>query len=258
MKISGEIVICLLSAFVNQAGAICKAVPGSSNWPSATDWSSLNSTLNGALMQTTTATLPGAPCHPSEPTYNNDTCSAIQKEWFTWDFHEASPVSTAFNNWNNDTCLPYYLFPCSTGGYPTYVVNATSPGHVQAAVNFAREKNIRLNVKTSGHDFLGRSVAPNSLSIWLYHMHGLQIHDDFKPDCRAHCETTGPAVTFSAGDTHGIVYAAANKSGLMVPVAGGPSVSYGGFVTGGGHSKNNVPRTTQQKARTNFLSHLKA
>jgi hypothetical protein len=39
---------------------------------------------------------------------------------------------------------------------PDYQLTVTSPAQVQAAVKFATEKNIRLTVLNSGHDFLGR------------------------------------------------------------------------------------------------------
>ena len=46
------------------------------------------------------------------------------------------PVSTLWNNWNNDTCLPDPKLPCSDDGYPSLVVNATTARHVQLAVDF--------------------------------------------------------------------------------------------------------------------------
>jgi hypothetical protein len=36
---------------------------------------------------------------------------------------------------------------CTQGGYPSYVVNVTTVQQVQAAVNFARNNNIRLVIK---------------------------------------------------------------------------------------------------------------
>ena len=137
----------LLAVLVVVVDARCKNIPGSSGWPSTSAWSSFNKTLGGALIQTTTANLPAAPCHPQLPTYNNATCAAIQKEWYTWAFHEANPVSNGINNWNNDSCLPSAAYPCTTAGYPSYVVNASTVPQVQAAVNFARQNNIRLNIK---------------------------------------------------------------------------------------------------------------
>ena len=57
---------------------------------------------------------------------------------------------------SNDSCLPDPKYPCTGEGFSIYVVKATSAEHVAAGVNFARNHNIRLNVKGTGHDYLGR------------------------------------------------------------------------------------------------------
>lgn len=230
-----------LSALVGNAHAACKTVPGTPRWPSSEEWASFNTSLGGVLLMPPP---PGGVCHQGQPNYNPTLCPTVIKEWNTSStFHEDDPVSSLENNWNNDTCLPYPQLPCSGLGYPIYVVNATKAEHVQKAINFARERNIRLNVKASGHDYLGRSVAPNSLSIWLHYMQGIQLHNSFTPQGGKDCDCTpegltpnGPAITFSAGDDHGHVHAAASTISMVVPVAGAPTVCYGGYVTGGGHS----------------------
>lgn len=231
-------------SLAGRASAACKAVPGTSGWPSPQDWANFNNSLGGALLMPPP---PGGVCHQGEPNYNPGLCPTVAVEWVTsFAFHEDDPISNAFNNWNNDSCLPSPepQVPCSGEGYPIYVVNATKAEHVQKAIDFARERNIRLNVKCSGHDYLGRSVAPNSLSIWVHNMHGIQIHDSFTPqghsgDCNCVPEglnASAPAITFMAGDNNGQVYSAAAAVGMAVPVTGGPQVCYGGYMTGGGHS----------------------
>ena len=47
-----------------------------------------------------------------------------------------------------------------------YAVAARTPHDVVAAVNFARDNNLRLVVKGGGHSYLGTSNAPDSLLIW--------------------------------------------------------------------------------------------
>lgn len=227
------IVGSFLSAGKTQA--VCKAVPGSAGWPTTAEWANFNRSVAGALLRSPP---PGGVCHSGEPNYNTTECPGVEAAWMTsWTFHEDNPISNGYNNWNNDSCLPYPGYPCSGEGYPVYTVNATTSDQVQATIDFARENNIRLNVKASGHDFLGRSVAPNSLSIWLHYMNRIQLHDSYEPQgdvCNS--ETYGPAITFSAGDTHGMVYGAASSIGMAVPIAGAPTVCYGGYVTGGGYS----------------------
>jgi hypothetical protein len=60
--------------------------------------------------------------------------------------------------YTNRTCLPGHdrTSPCTIGYYPEYVINSSSVAHVQAGVNFARRYNIRLVIKNTGHDFLGK------------------------------------------------------------------------------------------------------
>jgi hypothetical protein len=133
--------------------AECKVIPGSAGWPSCADWDALNQTLGGQLIKPTP---PGAVCHSDQPTYNNATCAVIAQQWSNYTFHADNPVSTDWDNANNDTCLPDPAQPCSPIGYPVYVVNATTPEHVAMGVNFAAANNIRLIVKATGHDYLGR------------------------------------------------------------------------------------------------------
>jgi len=234
--------IASLLALVQHSLAACKAVPGTQQWPSTQEWARFNQSLGGVLLMPPP---PGGVCHPGEPNYDAALCPTVAKEWFSsWPFHADDPISNAYTNWNNDSCIPDPSAPCSGRGYPIYVVNATTAEHVQQAVTFARNNNIRLNVKSSGHDFLGRSVAPNSLSIWLHYMQGIQLHESFKPngfnnDCDYIPEginASAPAITFSPGDNHRTVYAAASSIGMAIPVASEPNVCYGGYVTGAGHS----------------------
>lgn len=53
---------------------------------------------------------------------------------------------------------------CKIGGYPAFALNATSAAHVQSVVQFVAKHNIRLNVKSTGHSFTGRSTAFGSIS----------------------------------------------------------------------------------------------
>lgn len=43
---------------------------------------------------------------------------------------------------------------CTLGGFPEYVGNVTSAAQVQLAVNFARNLNIRLVIKNTGHEYV--------------------------------------------------------------------------------------------------------
>jgi hypothetical protein len=96
---------------------------------------------------------------------------AVRAAWTDDGVHLESPVSIDYPIWANNSCNP--IFPngmsvggdpgagmtgCSIGLYPFYVVNATDASDVQAALRFAKDNNIRLNVKATGHNFMGRCV----------------------------------------------------------------------------------------------------
>ena len=53
--------------------------------------------------------------------------------------------------------------------------------NVVAAIDFARDKNLRLVVKGTGHSYLGTSNAPDSLLVWTRAMNKVTLHDAFKP-----------------------------------------------------------------------------
>lgn len=45
---------------------------------------------------------------------------------------------------------------CSIGTLPRYAINATTLEDVAAGVQFAKHKNIRLAIRNTGHDSIGR------------------------------------------------------------------------------------------------------
>jgi hypothetical protein len=147
----------LFLASSSNHGPKCKAVPGTRSWPSDLEWGNLNSSLSGQLLKPSP---PGAVCHPTQPTFDLLSCPAVMAGWKTTKWHSDDPVSVPENNWNNDTCLPIPTYPCTGEGYPIYVVNATSAKDVKKGVDFARKNNVRLIVKATGHDYLGRYVCP--------------------------------------------------------------------------------------------------
>ena len=152
------------------------------------------------------------------------------------------------------TLVPEPKYPCTGAGFPVYVVNASTSEHVAAGINFARTHHIRLNVKGSGHDYLGRhvkvsvkslshhgltycnrSTAPNSLSIWTKHIRGIEFHDAFQPQGCHDCESV-PAATLGAGEDWGQLYTAAHAHGRTFVGGTGDTIGLGGYLTGGGHS----------------------
>ena len=111
----------------------CKSVPGTPSWPSTELWNQLNASTDGRLLRPAP---PGAVCHPGQPTYDAGQCPAVESGWKVYDFHSADPVSSMWNQFNNDSCLPNASYPCSRQGYPQFVINATTAQHVKLGVDF--------------------------------------------------------------------------------------------------------------------------
>ena len=84
---------------------------------------------------------------------------------------------------------------CTLGYYPVLVIMAKTVAHIQAGINFARENNLRLIIRNTGHDFLGRSVGWGALVINTHSFQDIKFTDSW----RSPGHYSGPAVTVGAG-----------------------------------------------------------
>lgn len=91
--------------------------------------------------------------NPIALSYPTDSCPPI---------NATAGSSCTLGDQPNDTCPNGNLTTavpagsCSIGDQPRYTVNATAVADVAVGVNFARERNIRLVVRNTGHDLLRR------------------------------------------------------------------------------------------------------
>lgn len=108
---------------------------------------------------------------------------------------------------------------CTLGGYPVYVINATTVAHVQLGINFARNSNLRLVVKNNGHDFAAKSAGAGALSIWTHYLNEIFFADGHESPYG------GPVFKIGPGAEVQEVYAAADEAGVSV-VGGIGRVSY--------------------------------
>ncbi|KAK4235745.1 hypothetical protein C8A03DRAFT_17560 [Achaetomium macrosporum] len=211
----------------------CKAFPGDPSWPSEDEWSRLNKTLGGALLKPLP---PASVCYSTSPNFNAEACRFLVNNGSRTTFYLDDPV-TILTQWpQGNTCLlsPNPAGNCTQGGFPAYVVNATTVKHVQAAVNFARNKNIRLVIKNTGHDSVGRSTGAGSLSVWTHYLKGFEFLPEYsQPGGNYH----GPAARVGAGLQVWEAFAHAERHNVTLVGASCLTVgSYGGWITGGGHS----------------------
>ena len=125
-------------------------------------------------------------CDGSLPiTSGNDAIANIQNPFYIGDQPGGTQVSGWFDAWA----------PAPSA----YAVKAQSSGDVAAAVNFARENNLRLVAKGAGHSYQGTSNAPDSLLIWTRAVNKVTLHDAFTPRGGEGKALPSPAVTAGAG-----------------------------------------------------------
>jgi hypothetical protein len=95
----------------------------------------------------------------------------------------------------------------------SYAINVTDAATVAAGVNFAREHNVRLVVKNTGHDFLGRSAGKGALALWTHHLKGIEVLNYTSSGY------TGPAMRLGAGMQVLEIYEAAAARGFRTVVS---------------------------------------
>ena len=120
---------------------------------------------------------------------------------------------------------------------PSVYAVAARTQDIAAAVNFARDNNLRLAIKGGGHSYQGTSNAPDSLLIWTRQMHDIEMHDAFVPHGCEQVLKPQPAVTVGAGTIGMQAYqAVTTKGGKYIQGGGCTTVCLGGLVQSGGFS----------------------
>ncbi len=103
-----------------------------------------------------------------------------------------------------------------------YAVAAESASDIAAAVNFARDKGIRLVVKGTGHDYLGRSNAADSLLVWTHNMRDVTFHPDSRPEGAGDSTPPVKALSVAAGARWLEVYKVATATRSTPKAAAAP------------------------------------
>lgn len=220
-------------------------MPSDDCWPTSSDWSSLNATIDGHLIR---AAPPAAPCYQGHANYDAVKCSDIIGNWASSAWRAANPVSVDASYNANNTCDPIYpngtsitgdphagSRGCDHGWYPVYVVNATHAAGVKAGVKFARQHNLRLNVENTGH---GRSATPGSLSIWTHYLKDFSFQVSFRAqgcNLTRSSHTGQMAMTVGAGAQDRELFELAASHDAVVVGGTDSTVGLIGWATGGGH-----------------------
>ena len=157
----------------------------------------------------------------------------------------ANPGAVQIANWaafprRNETCYvdSTQSIPCGQGRISLYSAVVRKTEHIQAAVRFVRKHNVRLAIKNTGHCFLGRSVAPDSLQILTHNLKSIEFVDDFRPQgCPKDGKGYGSAVTIGAGVQLKELYTALGQRNITAVIGAAHTVgAAGGYIQGGGHS----------------------
>ncbi|RYC54798.1 hypothetical protein CHU98_g11409 [Xylaria longipes] len=228
--ISRSIILAQLSGLA--IALHCRCLPSDSCWPSKSHWSQLNATVEGRL----TFTIPLAALFHT-PNYNKDACETLKSGWPYAQTHIPSSSSFSSPIAQNQSCSPFTEpeSECLIGNYLVYAVNASTADHVAAAIRFASHHNIRLIIKSTGHDLMGRSSGAGSLSIWMHSFQNLTITKNYT-GLNTYNDYRGPAVRIEPGLLAYQIFEAARDEGLRVIGGTCPTVSIGGgYTTGGGH-----------------------
>jgi FAD/FMN-containing dehydrogenase len=192
--------------------------PSDPLWPMAARWEKLMRKVGGQLIPVSS---PLAPCKEAP---GSAACAARVEEmknpYFIGDQAGGTQTSGWLGGW--------------TSAPSAYAVAVRRTEDVVAAVNFARDNNLRLVVKGGGHSYQGTSNAADSLLIWTKEMHEITLHDRFVAEG---CAGTAPrpAVTIEAGALWLQIYdAVTTKAGRYVQGGGCATVGVAGLIQSGG------------------------
>ena len=198
-------------------------------WPKSDEWQTFNQSINGRLI---TAQPTSFFCSGNPP--DLAVCSMALNQWTNASWRGDLAGAMQNFNWENSTCTEVGdNVTCTQGSVPRLAVDATTPAHVQETIRFVRKHNLRLVMKTTGHDYLGRSTAADALLLWLHHMKSIEVIEGYSS-----CDGTSydKPVRVAAGVQWGEVYAwLARYNRIAIGGASATVGAAGGYLQGGGH-----------------------
>src|SRR5262249_27705842 len=151
LKAIGSAALLPLLPRVSWAGASGRRVrPTDAAWPSEAAWKRLNDAVGGNLIPVNSP-LSILKTHPSSAGAKG-IGKDLKNPWYIGDQPGLTETMGWVDAWATEPSV--------------YAVAARNAQDIAAAVNFARENNLRLVVKGGGHSYQGTSNAPDSLLIW--------------------------------------------------------------------------------------------
>ncbi len=184
--------------------ACARPTPG---WPKPVEWARLKAAVGGNLIK------PHALFAACERVPDGIACVDVEKNIHNPFYLGDQPAGTEVSGWLG----AWRPAPSA------YAVVARNAADVAAAVDFAREKRLRLVVKGGGHSYQGTSDAADSLLVWTRMMNSVRVHDAFVPQGGEGKVAPVPVVTAGAGATWiDLYYAVTAIAGRYVQGGGAP------------------------------------
>ncbi|KAI1175905.1 FAD binding domain-containing protein [Nemania sp. FL0916] len=213
----------------------CKNFPGDSVlFPGTVTNAVFDLLLGGSLIHTKPF---ASPCFSDYNDQNTEKCAEITRNWFNDSYiHTDDPTSINAILFQGTSCVPSVVNPyatqCTIGSYPTLSVNVSTVAQVQLAINLARNLNIRLVIKNTGHDFGAKSTGAGSLSLWTHNLKDIRFYQEYEEG-----SYRGPAFKMGSGVQIFEAYKAAREANVTIVGGEGKTVGItGGYILGGGHS----------------------
>ena len=191
--------------------------PNDPGWPGEDKWQALSRAVEGRVSKVPPLFV-GCDANRDEPRCK-EALQNVHNPFFIGDQPGGTQVSGWVDAWTPEASV--------------YVVSAHRTADVVAAVNFARDNNLRLVVKGGGHSYQGTSNAKDSLLIWTRAMNAIILHERFVP--LACGGAPQPAVTVETGAMWIDVYdAVTTRAGKYVQGGGCATVGVAGLISSGG------------------------
>jgi FAD/FMN-containing dehydrogenase len=191
--------------------------PGDPGWPTPAQWDQLKDAVGGRLQALHS---PFEACSRQNAACQ-EALAQIKNPYYLGD----EPALTQTSGWVD----------AWTSHPSAYAVAVENTKDVVAAVNFARQHNLRLVVKGGGHSYQGTSAAPDSLLIWTRHMNAVTLHDAFVPQGCEGKQAPLPAVSMQSGAMWIDAYSAVTtRGGRYVQGGGCTTVGVAGLIQSGG------------------------
>ncbi|KAL3429837.1 FAD binding domain protein [Aspergillus tetrazonus] len=225
------LLLYLLAVAASGSASPCRCFPGDPCWPNESEWASFNASVGGNLIATSPI---ASTCHTDTwfVPYNRQACADLRGNWNNPATHyetSSSPMEPWFTNFS---CSPFTepSTPCTIGPLIRYAVKVSSATDVERSLKFAKEHNIRLVIRNTGHDYLGKSTGAGSLALWTHHYKPIEHIQQYNSSWY-----TGPALRIGAGVQGFDALDAAHALNLTLVTGNCPTIGLaGGFTQGGG------------------------